>query len=121
MGYLNDYILDNGLNALADGDVLYVCSDEPTSYAECVSLALGNKATPTISAPANGDPNGRSVTISGFSDGDTTTTGDAVWWALVDVGNTRYLAGGEIDPAEAVVATVDFTLSDITINIPDVE
>lgn len=120
MAYLNDHILDNGLSALADGDVLYICSDEPTSYAECVSLALGNKPTPTISAPADGTPNGRAVTISGFSDGDSTGTGDAVWWALVDVSATRYLAGGPIDPEEAVVATVDFTMADITIRIPDV-
>lgn len=121
MAYLSDYILDNGLNALADGDVLYICSDEPTEYAECVSLALGNKPTPTISAPFDGDPGGRSVSISGFADGDTTGTGNAVWWALVDVSATRYLAGGPIDPEEAVVEAIDFTMDDITINIPDAE
>lgn len=119
MAYVNDYILDNGITALADGDEIHILSAIPTSYAEAVSLSLGNKTSPVISAPADGDPDGRSVEISAFADGTVNVTGTAVWWALLDTGGTRYLAGNAISPTEDVVATTTFSFSTTDIRIPD--
>jgi len=121
MGYLHDDVLDSGLSEL-DIDVtgLYICSAEPATYAEASSTyALGYKATPTVSAPGAGNPDGRQVTISAIADGNVTATDTATHWALVDSTPTeRLLAAGELSAPQGVTSGNTFTLTEFTIRIP---
>lgn len=116
--YLNPYILDNGLAALTDATGLYICSAEPTSFAEATSFALGHKSSPTLTGPADATPDGRKMTIAAFTDGAVDLDGTVIWWALVDTVNSRYLAGGEVTPNQSVVASTTFSFSATTIRIP---
>jgi len=118
MAYLSNYILDNGLAALADTTQLYICSAEPTSFAEATSFALGNKASPALQPIADATPDGRKVVISAFTDGTVNEDGTAVWWALVDTVNSRYLAGADITPNQAVTASTSFSFTATAIRIP---
>src|SRR5262245_51164559 len=39
---LHDRVLDSGLNVLADeADKIYICNDEPTTYAEAIGISPG--------------------------------------------------------------------------------
>jgi hypothetical protein len=77
MAYIHPDVLDDGLQVLTDEvDTLHYCSAEPTSYATAVSLSLGNKATPTVGAPAAATPTGRRVIVSAVVDGAATAAGN---------------------------------------------
>jgi hypothetical protein len=66
MSTLADRVLDNGLTVLdTEVDKLVVCSQEPTTFTGAnVTYKLGEKDTPTISAPADKSGGGREVTVS---------------------------------------------------------
>lgn len=123
MPFLNDRVLDNGLSVLdTEADELHICSQEPTTYAEAVTTySLGNKAAPTVGAPADGSPNGRAVTVSAISDGTVTANGTATHWALVDSVNSRLLAAESLASGVAVTtgAGETFSLGSFTIRKPD--
>ena len=121
MTFLNDRVLDFGVNELTtNGNALHVCSQEPTTYAEATSTyTLGNKATPTIGSPADGDANGRKVVVSAITDGSVTGTGTASHFAIVDTGNSRLLATKALASTQAVTSGNTFTLTAIDITIPD--
>lgn len=120
---INDRIRDLGLTVLdTEADELHICSAEPTTYAEATSTyTLGNKATPTVGAPADGTPDGRSVTVSAITDGTVTANGTATHWALVDTANSRLLAANSLAAPVAVTtgAGETFSLGSFTIRIPD--
>lgn len=122
MAFIADYIFDL---ALADLDTatstMYICSQEPTTYAEASSTyALGNKASLSIGAPANGAVSGRRVTVASFTDGSVTATGTASHWALTKSGTTL-MATGPLSASQAVTngntwssAAFDITILDAT-------
>jgi hypothetical protein len=67
---------------------LYVCSGEPTSYAEAVSAyCLGYKswgAGACLTGPVAGiNPVGMKVSTVDVTDGTIVTSGTAAWWAIV--------------------------------------
>lgn len=119
MAFLHDEVFDQGLEYLvAQATALHICSAEPTTLAEATStLTLGNKATPTISAPADRAGGGREVTISAFADGNVTATGNASHWALVS--STQLLATSGLSAVQAVTSGNSFEITAFTIGIPD--
>lgn len=121
MASISDSVLDDGLDVLDTlADVLHICSQEPTTYTEASSTyTLGNKAGPTVAAPADGAGGGRSVTIGAISDGSVTATGTATHWALCDVSLTDLLAAGSLSSSQGVTSGKTFELAAFTVRIPD--
>lgn len=121
MGFLADYVMDNGLAQItAEADELHICSQEPTNYTEAkTTFTRGNKSGPTIGAPEDRTPSGRRVVISAIVDGDVTSSGGATHWALVDTVNSRLLAVQALKTTQIVTFGNTFTLDAIEIGIPD--
>ena len=121
MTSLNDRVFDNGLTVLdTEADVLYICNAEPTNYTQASSTyALGSKANPTVSAPADRTGGGRKVTVSAIADGAATATDTATHYALVDVSETRLLAAGALAAGVSVTSGNVWTLTAFDIGIPD--
>lgn len=116
---LNDDVLDDGIQVLTDNvNALYICSQDPTTRTEAVlTYALGVKSSPTVSAPADGSPDGRAVTIAEITDGSVTADGTATHWALVDA--TRLLATGTLSASASVTADDEFALTAFTARFAD--
>lgn len=116
---VNDSILDAALNAIAGGNLMIACSQEPTSRTEAVTTyALADVALAGGDfTNANGDTSGRKVTVSAKSGVTVDATGTATHIAIVDGTNLLYvttctsqaLTGGN---------TVDFPAWDIEIADP---
>jgi hypothetical protein len=106
MPLLADYVLDAALAKLdTEADRVYLCSQEPTTYAEATSTyALANKTGVSVGAPAAATPDGRKVTIAQITGGSVTATGTATHWALVDSVNSRLLAAGPLSASQAVTS-----------------
>ncbi len=121
MPYLNDDLLDLALQNLEDNvENLYICSQEPATYAEAqTTYKLGTKAEPAFTGPANRSPNGRKTQIDAITDGTVNTTGTATHWALTDNSATKLLATGSLGASQAVTSGNTFTLSAFDIGIPD--
>jgi len=119
MAFLSDSVLDNGLNVIteATSPELHICSSEPTDRATALSLSLGQKVGLTLSTPANGTPDGREVTVSAISDGAVDTNGTASHWALID--GTELIAANTLTSSQVVTSGNSFSLTAITIRIPD--
>ena len=125
MSYINDRVLDFGLDILnAEADRIDICSQEPATYTEATSTySLGNKdhgaAGSAFGAPANRTPSGRKVSSTAVTDGAVTGTGTATHWAVSDVGNTRLLAASSLSASQAVTSGNTFSLGSFDIGIPD--
>ena len=121
MATLNDRVFDNGLTVLdTEVNVLHICGTLPTTYTEATSTyTLGNKTSPTVSAPSDRTGGGRKVTVSAITDGNVTGTGTAVYYALCDTSNSRMLAQGSLSASQAVTSGNTFTLGAFDIGIPD--
>ena len=64
MGKLcDDTVLDGLLDIVNNADEQYLCVGEPASRAAADSTSVIPAATPTFSSFANGDTNGRKVTV----------------------------------------------------------
>lgn len=120
MPLIADYVFDAALTKLdTEANRLDICSTEPTSYAQATTTyTLGNKLTPTVSAPTDRSPNGRKVTVSAITDGSVTASGTAGFWALVDTVNSRLLASGSLSATQGVTSG-NFTLTAFDIGIAD--
>lgn len=116
MAYLDSHVLDNGLTVLQSATALHITSAEATTRANALSASLGNKASPSVGAPAARSPSGRKVTAAAISDGSVTATGTATSWALID--GTRLLAAGALSASQAVTSGNTFTLAAFDIGIP---
>jgi hypothetical protein len=118
--YLNDRVFDYGVNELTtNGLRLDICTQQPTTYAEATSTyTVGNKVTPTISAPQARAGGGRKVVVSAITDGTVTGTATAAFYAITDTGNSRLLAAADLNATQAVTSGNTFTLTAIDIGIP---
>jgi len=121
MATLNDRIFDNGLTVLdTEANRIDICSTEPATYAEATSTyTLGNSTSLSIGAPADRSGGGREVTVAAISDGSVTATGTAAYYAIVDTLNSRLLATGSLSASQVVTSGNTFTLTSVTIGIPD--
>ena len=120
MAFLADYILDLALAELDTATAtLYICSQEPTSYAGASSTyKLGTKTSLSIGAPADRTPSGRKVSVATFSDGVVDSSGTATHWAITKSGTTL-MATGALASSQAVTGGNTFSLAAFDIGIPD--
>jgi hypothetical protein len=118
MPYINDRVLDLGLNVLdTEATHIHICSSEPASWANVGTMTLGN-ATSSVGSPAARGGGGRKVTVPAVTSGTVTGTATATHWALVDTGNSRLLAASPLTVSQAVTSGNVFTLAAFDIGIP---
>ena len=119
--WLSDAILDAALQKIEDDtENLYICSAEPSTYAEAQSTyKIGTEASPTFTGPAAGDASGRKLTVDAISDGTVDATDTATHWALTDNSASALLAWGSLDASESVTASNTFSLPAFDIEITD--
>ena len=124
MSSIGDQVLDNGLEKLntttGEAEALHICDTEPTTYTEAVTTYTkghddGNLA---ITGPADRGGGGREVTMTALSGGTVTGNGTIIFYAIVDVTNTRLLAVGPVT-SQVVTSGNTFSLTSVTIGIPD--
>jgi hypothetical protein len=121
MATIADRVFDNGLTTLdTEANRIDICSSEPTTYAAATStLTLGNSTSLSIGAPQDRSGGGREVVVAAITDGSVTGTGTATHYAIVDTSNSRLLATGSLTASQSVTSGNSFTLSSVTIGIPD--
>tara|TARA_R110000796_G_scaffold195125_1_gene311650 strand:- start:2178 stop:2549 length:372 start_codon:yes stop_codon:yes gene_type:complete len=121
MATLNDRVLDNGLTVLdTEADKIVITSQEATSYIEANSTyALGNSTSFSIAAPSDRSAGGREVVVAAITDGLVTGTGAATHYAIIDTVNSRLLAAASLSSPQAVTSGNTFTLTSVSIGIPD--
>lgn len=126
MPYVDNTVHDNGLDAglqdiAAAGNAdLHLCSQEPTTYTEAVTTyTLANKVDITITGPADGDVDGRKVTVSAISGGTVTGTDDGTHWAIVDTNTTTLLVAQALATTVALSSGSTFSLTAFDINKRD--
>jgi hypothetical protein len=121
MATLNDRVLDNGLTVLdTEANKIVITSQEATTYLEAnTTFALGNSTSLSIAAPTDRGAGGREVVVAAITDGSVTSTGTASHYAIIDTINSRLLATSTLAVSQAVTSGNTFTLTSITIGIPD--
>tara|TARA_R110000787_G_scaffold9730_2_gene33817 strand:- start:155 stop:526 length:372 start_codon:yes stop_codon:yes gene_type:complete len=121
MALLDNRVYDNGLTVLdTEANKILITSQEATTYTEAnATYALGNSSTLSIAAPSDRAGGGREVVVAAITDGSVSGTGTATHYAIVDTGNTRLLAAGSLSASQAVTSGNTFTLSSVSIGIPD--
>lgn len=122
-GKVNAWGLDNGLLGLkAQGTHIYICSQEPLTYADATSTyALGNQsfgAGNVFTGPTDRTPNGRKITTVAVTSGSVTGTGTAMRWAIVDSVNSRLLIDNDLAASQAVTAGNVFSIPAFDFGIP---
>lgn len=121
MPYLNDRVLDLGLNVLdTEADKITVCNAEPATFtAANAANALGSKSFAV--GGAFGSPaarsGGRKVTSTAISDGTIATTGTVSHWAGIDTVNSRLLVAQALSATQAVTASNVFTLGAMDVSL----
>lgn len=120
MATLDNRVFDNGLTVLdTEANAIHITSAEATSFANVSSVTLGNSTSLSIGAPQDRTGGGREVVVAAITDGTVTGTGTATHYAIVDTVNSRLLATGSLTASQAVTSGNSFTLSSVTIGIPD--
>lgn len=119
MAYLTDTALDAALAVLVSNvNVLYICSQEPTTYAQAsATYKLGSKTSYTVGSPTDRTPNGRKVVCPAISDGSVSASATATHWALCS-GSVLY-ATGALSASQGVTSGNTFTLGAFDVGIPD--
>lgn len=121
MALLDNRVFDNGLSVLdLEANAIYVTSQQAVSYTDATNTsALGNSTSLSIGPPQDRAGGGRQVVVAAISDGTITGTGTATHYAIVDTLNSRLLAAGLLSASQSVTSGNTFTLSTVTIGIPD--
>ena len=121
MALLDNRVFDNGLSVLdLEANAIYVTSQQAVSYVDATATsALGNSTSLSIAAPQDRAGGGREVVVAAITDGSVTGTGTATHYAIVDTINSRLLAAGTLSASQAVTTGNTFTLSSVSIGIPD--
>lgn len=120
MATLNDRVLDNGLSVLdTEANAIHITSAEATDFANVAVVTLGNSTSLSIGAPQDRAGGGREVVVAAITDGSVTGTGTATHYAIVDTVNSRLLATGSLIASQSVTTGNSFTLSSVSIGIPD--
>jgi|TARA_R110000782_G_scaffold240000_1_gene326408 hypothetical protein len=121
MAILDNRVFDNGLTVLdTEANKILVTSQQASTYTEAnATYALGNSSSLTIAAPSDRSGGGREVVVAAITDGSVTGTGTATHYAIVDTANTRLLAAGSLSASQAVTTGNSFSLTSVSIGIPD--
>ena len=120
MATLDNRVFDNGLTVLdTEANAIHITSAEATSFANVAAVTLGNSTSLSIGAPQDRTGGGREVVVAAIADGSVTGTGTATNYAIVDTVNSRLLATGSLTASQAVTSGNTFTLSSVSIGIPD--
>ena len=121
MATLNDRVFDNGLTVLdTEANAIHITSQEAADYTGATSTyTLGNSTSLSIGAPQDRSGGGREVVVAAITDGSVTATGTATHYAIVDTVNSRLLATGSLSASQSVTSGNTFTLSSVSIGIPD--
>ena len=121
MASIADRVLDNGLTVLdQEASRVDITSTEATTYAEATSsLTLGNATSISINAPSDRTGGGRKVTMGAISGGTVTGTGQAGFFAITDVANSRLLVTGSLTSPQSVTIGNTFAVAALDIGIPD--
>ena len=122
MPYMPDAAFDAMLNYIQDNvETLYICSQEPATYAEASSTyKLGTKSSPTVAEPSDKAGGGRECVVAAISDGTVDSSGTGTHWALAkDSATSELLATGELDTSQALTAGNPFTLASFAFGTPD--
>lgn len=121
MATLNNRVFDNGLSVLdLEANEIHVTSQEATDFTGATATySLGSSSSLSISAPQDRTAGGREVVVASITDGLISANGNVTHYAIVDTVNSRLLATGEITVPQTVTAGNTFTLSSITVGIPD--
>lgn len=121
MATLSDRVFDNGLTVLdTEANAIYITSQEATDYTDATATsALGNSTSLSIGAPQDRTGGGREVVVAAITDGSVTGTGTATHYAIVDTVNSRLLATSTLTAPQSVTSGNTFTLSSVSIGIPD--
>lgn len=120
MAFIADSILDLLLAEFANASNLYICSQEPTTFAEATTTyKLGTKTGISIGAPADRTPSGRKVTVASFSNGTVDASGTATNWALTKTTGSVLMATGALAASQVVTSGNSFSLAAFDIGVPD--
>jgi hypothetical protein len=121
MATLNDRVFDNGLTVLdTEANKIVITSQEATTYTEAnATYTLGDSTSLSIGVPQDRSGGGREVVVAAITDGSVTGTGTATHYAILDTANTRLLATSTLTASQAVTTGNTFTLSSVSIGIPD--
>lgn len=119
MAFMIDAALDAALDYLrTNGTRIDFCSQEPVSYAEATSTyTLANETGITLTANANGSPNGRRCTIPDTVSATVTADGTATHWALSN-GSSTLVATGAMTSGVAVLVGGGSNTLDLSAAIP---
>ena len=122
MGKLvHDSVLDGAFDILDQANLMLVCTAEPTTRANALSLALADVAMTvnTDYTKANGDTNGRKVTVAAKSSVLIDTSGTGTHIALCDGTNVLYVTTCTSQALTANASnTVNFPAWDVEIADP---
>ena len=116
-----DSILDAGLNVIKNNtETLYLCNAEPTTYLEASSTyKVGSKASPAFTGPADGDPDGRVLTVDAITDGVLSGTGWVYYYALAKDSTQELLLVRPLPVAREIVTELTFTSPAFSFRFPD--
>ena len=123
MASISDYVLDAALSKLdTEANAIHITSQEAATYTEATSTySLGSATTISIGTPQNrtASGGGREVVLANVTGGNVSAGGDADTFAIVDTNNSRLLATGSLATPQTVASSNTFTLTGISIGIPD--
>lgn len=123
MPMIADYCLDGLVARVREATRLFICSADPTTYAEASSTYMvGYKNNPTMGAESDRAGGGRKTTISAVTDGVVNTGGGGdsdMYWALADHNNSRLLATGALTNDQVLIDGNIWTLGAFEVGVPD--
>lgn len=123
MASISDYVLDAALTKLdTEANAIHITSQEATTYTEATSTySLGSATSISIGTPQDrtATGGGREVVLANVTGGNVSANGTADTFAIVDSTNSRLLATGTLATSQTVTSGNTFTLSSISIGIPD--
>ena len=119
---VHDDVLDGAFDVLDQANLMIACSAQPTTRTEAVTTYALADATMTVNTDytkANGDTNGRKVTVAARSAQLVDTSGTATHIALVDGSRLLYVTTCTSQPLTAnLINTVNFPAWDVEIADP---
>lgn len=123
MPLIADYCLDGLVEKIREATRVFICSAEPTTYAEASSTYMvGYKNSPTFGAASDRTGGGRKTTLAAITDGVVNTGGGGdsdMYFALADHANSRLLVVGPLTNDQLLVDGNIWTLTAVDIGVPD--